>query len=60
MQLLCYVQVSRRELSIASMPRKGPHTTTEAESDSRYSALRKSGAASGQWVVIGICPILIS
>lgn len=38
---------------------KGAAYCTGADSDFRYSALRKSGAASGQWVVIGISPYTI-
>jgi hypothetical protein len=35
-------------------PQKGPHVVGEAEVNFRYSALRKSDAKSGEWVVIGM------
>ncbi len=59
-QLPCYVLVLQRESFItAPVAEQGPHVGRAKISETdylgffRYSALRKSDAKSGQWVVIG-------
>lgn len=42
------------EFVVESRSEKGPHKIAEAEDTFRYSALRKTNATSGQWIMIGI------